>query len=77
MRTTIDIADDLAVRARKLAVDQRTTLRALVEAGLRKILLEHQTESASPVIQLKGFGHRIWKDINPDRYVREQREKWS
>ena len=38
MKTTIDIANDLAVRARELAAKRGTTLRAVVEEGLRMAL---------------------------------------
>ena len=35
MKTTVDIADDLLVEAKKRAVELRRPLRALVEEGLR------------------------------------------
>lgn len=38
MKTTIDIADDLLLRAKQEAASTRTTLRSLVEAGLREVL---------------------------------------
>ena len=38
MKTTIDIADPLFERARKVAEREGTTLRALVEEGLRQVL---------------------------------------
>lgn len=38
MKTTIDIADDLLLRAKQEAKDSHTTLRSLIEAGLREIL---------------------------------------
>ena len=38
MKTTIDLADDLARRAKSLARRDRRTLRALVEEGLRLVL---------------------------------------
>jgi len=45
MKTTIDIADPLLRRARKLAVRRNTTLRAVVEQALRETL---ERESRSP-----------------------------
>jgi len=42
MKTTIDIADSLFVEARELAAARNTTLRALVEAGLRQVLQENR-----------------------------------
>ena len=38
MKTTIDISDDLAARAKAYAAKERITLRSLVERGLREIL---------------------------------------
>lgn len=42
MKTTVEISDDLAEAARRLAAEENTTLRALIEAGLRRILDERQ-----------------------------------
>jgi hypothetical protein len=38
MKTTLDISDSLLRQARKLAARERTTLRALVEQGLREVV---------------------------------------
>jgi hypothetical protein len=38
MKTTIEIADDLLARARRVAARERKTLRQLVEEGLRQRL---------------------------------------
>ncbi|HSR68957.1 MAG TPA: DUF2191 domain-containing protein [Acidobacteriota bacterium] len=58
MKTTIDIADGLLVEAKKAARENQTTLRALVEEGLRSVLkkrckpVEFQLRDAS----VKGQG---------------------
>lgn len=36
MKTTLDLPDDLLIEAKTLAARRRTTLRALVEAALRR-----------------------------------------
>ena len=38
MKTTIDIGDALMADAKRLAASEGTTVRALVEAGLRQVL---------------------------------------
>ena len=40
MKTTIDIPDSLLAEARKAAHREGTTLKALMEAGLRRVLAE-------------------------------------
>lgn len=42
MKTTIDISDPILNQARKLAAQQGTTVKALVELGLRHILAEQR-----------------------------------
>ncbi len=55
MKTTIDIADDLVQRARKVQREQDLTLRALVEEGLRLALDRHERVEAEP-FRLVTFG---------------------
>lgn len=38
MKTTVEIADDLLQKAKHLASKERTTLRTLIEEGLRLVL---------------------------------------
>ena len=40
MKTTVEIADSLLAEARKVASRERTTVRALMEEGLRRLLKE-------------------------------------
>ena len=76
MRTTIDISNPLAIRARKLAAERQTSLKSLVEEGLRLVLLGHPSGYASPTKRLKGMGKHLWEGIDADAYVKEQREGW-
>jgi putative antitoxin of VapBC-like toxin-antitoxin system len=43
MKTTLDISEPLLREVRRIAMRERTTLRALVEQGLRKIIAERKT----------------------------------
>lgn len=42
MKTTVEIADSLVASAKRLAAERGTTLRALVETGLRRVLEESE-----------------------------------
>ncbi|HOW66344.1 MAG TPA: DUF2191 domain-containing protein [Candidatus Paceibacterota bacterium] len=79
MKTTIDLADDLFLRAQRLARDEGTTLRALTEEGLRYVLerrREIKANTLPPLVTLKGQGlsdafkdaswERIRGEIYPD-----------
>jgi hypothetical protein len=58
MKTTLDISDPLLREARKIATRDRTTLRALVEQGLRKIIAERKAgrHFKLRIITFKGQG---------------------
>jgi len=42
MKTTIQLPDSLLKEARKLANEEHTTLKSLMEEGLRRIISEHR-----------------------------------
>lgn len=46
MKTTVEIPNALLEEARKLAAREGTTVRALVEEGLRRIIAERRQASA-------------------------------
>ena len=46
MKTTVEIPDPLLEEIRKLAARDGTTVRALVELGLRKVLAEKKRDAA-------------------------------
>ncbi|MEQ8486387.1 MAG: hypothetical protein RIB46_18660 [Pseudomonadales bacterium] len=50
MKTTIEIADDLADAARRMARRRRTTLRAVIEEGIRLAIREQDRKA---VFQLR------------------------
>ncbi len=58
MKTTVDIADDLFLRAKKEAEASQTTLRSLIEEGLREVLgrkSESRQKTVTPVV-FRGNG---------------------
>jgi hypothetical protein len=46
MKTTIDIADPLLEKARRVAARDGTTVKALVEAGLRRVIDDKEQRRA-------------------------------
>jgi len=42
MKTTIDISDSLLSEAKSVAVEEKSSVKALVEEGLRKVLSERK-----------------------------------
>ena len=44
MKTTIELADPLLDEAKRVAAQEKTTLRALVEEGLRHVLAERSRQ---------------------------------
>ena|ERR1700726_1524160 len=48
MKTTVEIAEDLIARTREVARREGTTLRALIEEGLRAALAQREQKAAEP-----------------------------
>jgi Arc/MetJ family transcription regulator len=77
MKTTIELSDPLLERAKRLAARDSTTLRELVEAGLRHVLKERaqraQTfELRDARVEGRGlsaeFADASWNDIRNASY---------
>jgi len=58
MKTTVEIPDSLLDQARRVALQQRTTVRALVEEGLRHVVTERQLRDEFRLrkVSFKGNG---------------------
>lgn len=58
MKTTVEIPDALLEEARKVAARDRTTLRVLIEQGLRRIIAERKRGEAFRLrrVTFKGSG---------------------
>jgi len=77
MKTTIEIADDLFERAQRLAREEKTTFRALTEAGLRMVLSGRQRrrlQKVSPLVTYgksglnEEFGEWNWERVRGEIY---------
>ena len=58
MKTTLEISDPLLREARKVAARDRTTLRALVEQGLRRVVAEKQRRQPAFRLRKASFKGR-------------------
>jgi hypothetical protein len=71
MKTTLDISDPLLRDARKIAAREGTTLRALVEQGLRQVVTQKKRRQAFRLrkVTFRGRGLRpelrdaSWEEI--------------
>ena len=59
MKTTIQISESVLEEARKLASSERTTLKALVEEGLRRIISERNRRTKFRLRKAKFNGHGL------------------
>jgi hypothetical protein len=62
MKTTLDISEPLLREARKIVARERTTLRALVEQGLRRIITE---KARKPAFRLRDASFN-GRGLNPE-----------
>lgn len=63
MKTTLEISDPLLRDARKIAARERTTLRALVEQGLRHVLASKKKPSAFHLRQVTFRGRGLRPEL--------------
>ena len=59
MTTTIDISDSILLQAKRLAARRGTTVKALVELGLRRVIAERNSDTRfvfQPVTDQLGAG---------------------
>ena len=76
MKTTVDIAHPLLDAAKRLAARERTTLRALIEQGLRKVVEEHRSPCPFKLRRAtfagrglrEGLGDGDWSHIRAAAY---------
>jgi hypothetical protein len=74
MKTTVELPDDLFVSAKKAAAERRTTLRDLIERGLRRELATPATPARRQRIQWVTVDGGLPPDL--DVADREQLADW-
>lgn len=78
MKTTIEVSDALFNSAKEFAQQSQTTMRALVEEGLRRVLADSQAK-AKPAFKLKDASvhgkeilisdPRRWQQMEEDHVI--------
>ena len=63
MKTTLDISDPLLREARSVATRERTTLRALVEQGLRRVLADRKRKPKFRLRKATFKGQGLHPDV--------------
>jgi hypothetical protein len=74
MKTTVELPDDLFVSAKKAAAERRTTLRDLIERGLRRELATSATSARRKRIHWVTVDGGLPADL--DVADREQLADW-
>ena len=70
MKTTIEISDALLDAAKRLAGERGTTLRALVEVGLRTVLDSSPQDDAFVLRDASVGGGGLWPDVREGGWER-------
>lgn len=63
MKTTVDLPDALLRRAKRLAAREGTTIRALIEESLRRVLAEREREKTVKIHPVTFGGEGISPDV--------------
>lgn len=77
MKTTIEISDSLLEEPRKLAARERTTVRALVEQGLRHVVTQRKSRGLFKLRKATfkgeglqtGFAGATWEQMRDTIYL--------
>ena len=73
MKTTIEISDPLFERAKRVAAREKTTVRALVERGLRQVVEERRPQGAFRLRRASFKGRGLRRELG-DRDWQRVRE---
>jgi hypothetical protein len=70
MKTTVEILDTLLEDARRTAEREGTTVRALIEAGLRRVLAERKRKQTFRLRRASFKGRGLQPDVEPGAWAR-------
>ena len=67
--------DDYVREIGRLKPEEQLTLIEIISGRLKKTL--NQKKAKRSVMELQGLGAYIWKSIDAQKYVSEERESWK
>jgi len=67
--------DDYVKGIARLKPDEQLTLIEIISARLKKTLKQEKAKHS--VMELEGLGAHIWKSIDAQQYVNEERKSWE
>jgi hypothetical protein len=70
MKTTVEIPDPLAEEAKALARREKTTLRALIETGLRQVLRDRRSKARFRLRDASFAGRGLQPGFREDDWQR-------
>ncbi len=68
MKTTVEIADSLLSAARRLAAKEGTSVRALIEEGLRKVVDGRERRGTFRLRRVPFGGDGLSPDLSPGHW---------
>ena len=90
---TLTVDEDLLREARVVALERQTSVNRLIRDHLAALVQrDSSARQRSPakavsegegspwlgtILQMRGLGSALWKNEDPDEYVRALREDWS
>ena len=69
MKTTVEIADSLLASARRLAAKEGTSVRALIEEGLRKVVDKRERRAGFVLRRVTFGGEGLSADLSPSDWT--------
>ena len=70
MKTTVEIPDPLAEEAKAVARREKTTLRALIETGLRQVVRDRRRKARFALRDASFGGRGLQPDFREDDWTR-------
>jgi hypothetical protein len=70
MKTTVEIVDPLLAEAKRVAAREGTTVRALIEEGLRRVIEERQARSAFTLRRATFRGNGLTAEVREGSWER-------